>query len=76
MDKTTTQFAWTQTPHDVCAALATDARTGLDTAEAARRLLEHGPNQLTEASGKSKWRLFAEQFEGVVIWVLIAAAVL
>jgi len=76
VDKTTTQFAWTQTPHDVCAALATDARTGLDTAEAARRLLEHGPNQLTEARGKSKWRLFAEQFEGVVIWVLIAAAVL
>jgi Ca2+-transporting ATPase len=76
VDDTTARTPWTQTPHDVCAALATDARTGLDAAEAARRLQEQGPNQLTEARGKSPWRLFAEQFKGVVIWVLVAAAIL
>jgi len=70
------RMPWTQTPHDVCAALATDAHAGLAAAEATRRLQEQGPNQLTEPRGKSLWRLFAEQFKGVVIWVLIAAAVI
>jgi len=73
---TTPPKPWTQTPHDVCTALATDAHTGLTATEAARRLQEQGLNQLTEARGKSPWRLFAEQFKGVVIWVLVAAAVL
>ena len=76
VDDTKAWTPWTQTPHDVCAALATEAHTGLAAAEAARRLQEQGPNQLTEARGKSPWRLFAAQFKGVVIWVLIAAAVL
>ncbi len=67
---------WTVSPHDLCISLTTDARTGLTAAEAQRRLQEQGPNQLTEAKGKSRWRLFAEQFQGVVIWVLIAAAIL
>ena len=76
VDSTTVQSPWTQAAHDVCAALATDADAGLSAAEAVRRLQEQGSNQLTEARGKSKWRLFAEQFKGVVIWVLIAAAVI
>ena len=67
---------WTESPHDLCDRLATDPRAGLTPAEAQRRLQEQGPNQLTEAKGKSPWRLFLEQFQGVVIWVLIAAAVL
>lgn len=75
-NKTTMESPWTQTPHDACEALATDARTGLAAAEATRRLQEQGPNQLTEPRGKSPWRLFVEQFKGVVIWVLVAAAVL
>ena len=76
LDKTKAWTPWTQTPSDVCAALATDPRAGLTAEEAARRLQEQGPNRLTEARGKNPWRLFAEQFQGVVIWVLIAAAIL
>ena len=71
-----TQAPWTQTPHEVAAAWSTDAYVGLKAEEAARRLQEQGPNELTSARGKSPWRLFAEQFNGVVIWVLIAAAIL
>ncbi|MCE5192396.1 cation-translocating P-type ATPase, partial [bacterium] len=67
---------WTQSPHDLCDMLATDPHAGLTPAEAQRRLEEQGPNQLTEAKGKSPWRLFFEQFQSVVIWVLMAAAVL
>ncbi|MFZ2412621.1 MAG: cation-translocating P-type ATPase [Candidatus Cryosericum sp.] len=75
-DKMATQTPWTQTPYEAVAALSTDAHAGLTAEEAVRRLHEQGPNQLTEARGKSSWRLFAEQFKGIVIWVLIAAAVL
>ncbi|MCX6086101.1 MAG: cation-translocating P-type ATPase [Caldiserica bacterium] len=71
-----TQTPWTQTPHEVATALSTDAHAGLTAKEAARRLQEQGPNQLTAARGKSPWRLFAGQFKGVVIWVLMAAAIL
>jgi len=67
---------WTQSPHDLCDMLGTDPHAGLTPAEAQRRLEEQGPNQLTEAKGKSPWRLFFEQFQSVVIWVLMAAAVL
>jgi Ca2+-transporting ATPase len=67
---------WTVTPHELCIELATDARAGLTATEAQQRLQDQGPNQLTGAKGKSRWRLFAEQFRGVVIWVLIAAAIL
>ncbi len=67
---------WTIAPHDLCDALSTDPRTGLSPDEAQRRLQQQGPNQLTEAKGKSPLRLFLEQFQGVVIWVLIAAAVI
>ena len=76
VDETKVWTPWTLTPRDVCAELSTDPRAGLTAEEAARRLQEQGRNQLAEARGKSLGRLFAEQFKGIVIWVLIAAAVL
>ncbi len=48
---------------------------GLAEAEAARRLEEHGPNELTEAGAKSPWRILAEQFTSLLIIILVIAAV-
>ena len=39
---------WTLTPDQVLEALDTPPETGLSQAEAARRLAEHGPNELIE----------------------------
>ncbi|MFN4154693.1 MAG: cation-transporting P-type ATPase [Paracoccaceae bacterium] len=48
---------------------------GLTTPEAARRLAIHGPNRLPEARGRGPLLRFAAQFHNVLIYVLLAAAV-
>jgi Ca2+-transporting ATPase len=54
---------------------ALTAPAGLTAAEAARRREEHGPNELTREEGPSPWALFGRQFQGAMIWLLLAACV-
>ena len=54
--------------------LATDLEAGLPAAEAARRLIEEGPNVLQSRAGPSRLRLFLGQFADALIWVLLVAA--
>jgi Ca2+-transporting ATPase len=62
-------------PADEAAArLAVDPAAGLDPADAARRLADHGPNRLAEAPRRSAGRRFVDQFRSVLILVLAAAA--
>ena len=67
--------------HQVSAAEATqrlnvDPVTGLSSEEAAMRFEHYGPNRLKETPPRSRWLLLADQFKGVLILVLIGAAVL
>ncbi|MFP4262361.1 MAG: cation-translocating P-type ATPase [Halomonas sp.] len=48
---------------------------GLDSEEAERRLAEHGPNQLKQAEARPWWKRLLEQFNNVLMLVLIVAAV-
>ena len=48
---------------------------GLTTEEAARRLQEHGPNELRREAGTPTWRLLAAQFRSPVVGLLLAACV-
>lgn len=48
---------------------------GLTTAEADKRIAQHGKNALKEAKKKSLLRKFLEQFKDVMIIVLIVAAI-
>lgn len=50
-----------------------NAATGLTTEEAARRLQEHGPNELRREAGTPMWRLFAAHFRSPVVGLLLAA---
>jgi len=61
---------------EVVSRCETDAVRGLAGAEAARRLAEHGPNVLDEAPSRPWWKTFLAQFQELVIWILIAAAVI
>ena len=56
--------------------LGVDPVRGLEPGEAARRLREHGPNELQEKAGKNPLRLLAEQFLSTMVLILIAAAAL
>jgi len=60
---------------ETVAALASDATSGLSTAAAAARLVEYGPNELTERDQKSVWRTLWEQLSATLVVVLIVAAV-
>jgi Ca2+-transporting ATPase len=61
---------------DVLQQLETDSTTGLSTSEAARRLAEHGPNELQTTQGVSPWEILAAQFKNVLIVILLIAVVL
>ena len=69
--------AWHSLPIDeVVRRLATDAERGLPAGEAARRLVEHGPNKLEEPAAAPWWRNFLAQFRELLIWILIVAAII
>jgi magnesium-transporting ATPase (P-type) len=60
-------------PTDCLRALESSAE-GLSATEAARRLVEHGRNQLPEGGSRGPVRRFLAQFHNVLIYVLLAAA--
>ncbi len=49
--------------------------TGLSSAEAANRLIQHGENAIREKPPRPMWRMFLDQFSDFMILVLIAAAI-
>jgi Ca2+-transporting ATPase len=62
-----------RTAAEVCASLAADARTGLDSAEVAARLARHGRNELAAAPPVPAWRRMLAQFESPLVLLLVAA---
>ena len=67
--------SWHAAPvSEVSSHLETDADTGLDDPEGRRRLIEHGPNQLVTTERWGRLRRLANQFQDVLIWLLLAAA--
>lgn len=66
---------WAESPQDVLELL--DASSGgLSGTEAARRLERDGSNTLPEPTQKPAWRRSLAHFDDVLIYILIAAAVL
>lgn len=60
---------------DACDLLETNL-SGLSNEEAQRRLSKNGPNRLEEKGKKSVLSIFLSQFKDLMIWVLIAAAII
>jgi len=76
MDRPTlTSHPWhSMTVEEVVTAIDTDVTSGISEEEAARRLVEHGPNSLGSDKGATRLSLLLHQFRDVLIWVLLAAA--
>jgi Ca2+-transporting ATPase len=66
---------WRLSVSDVSGELGTNLTTGLSSATLVERLSEVGLNELQDKQIRSPFRLFLAQFEGLVIWVLIGAAI-
>ncbi len=67
---------FTESISTVLEHLTTDPKKGLTTAEARARLSREGPNKLAETLPPPWWRNLLEQFNQLVIWILIAATIL
>lgn len=59
---------------DVLKDLQTTLEKGLTSQEAAARLKRYGENQLDEEEGKGLWELILEQFEDLLVRILLLAA--
>ncbi len=67
---------WHQrTADEVLAKLGANS-AGLSAADAARRLAEHGRNELAEGKAISPWTIFLGQFKNLIVWILIVAGVI
>ncbi|MCX6799155.1 MAG: magnesium-translocating P-type ATPase, partial [Candidatus Diapherotrites archaeon] len=66
---------WALPPEEVFRQLQSGEQ-GLSHAEAARRLLESGQNQVAEKEKRYGWRILVSQFKNPLIIVLIVAAVI
>src|SRR5215470_16605975 len=60
---------------DVCEQLVVDPATGLDSAEVERRRAEYGPNKLAEPPKEPGWHAFLRQYEDLMQYVLVGAAI-
>jgi magnesium-transporting ATPase (P-type) len=66
--------AWHAVPADeVVARLHTDPATGLDAAEASRRLSQYGPNRLPEGKQRGPMTRFLAQLNNILVYVLLGA---
>ncbi|KAK4183988.1 putative type IID cation-transporting ATPase [Podospora australis] len=70
------ETAHTLTVPDVVALLETNSENGVDTAEAARRLEQYGPNAVKGASGLSAWTILLRQVSNSLTLVLVATMIL
>lgn len=61
---------------EVVAELVTDPLTGLSSEEAAKRLKENGPNEFNEHQKPSLFKMFTEQINSMLIYILIVAAII
>ena len=71
----TSQPAWHTLAMDAALAAAGSTEAGLTVAEAAKRLAEHGPNELEAQRSVTAWETFAAQFKNVLILILLSATI-
>jgi P-type Ca2+ transporter type 2C len=68
--------AFAETIVAVIESLDANPEKGLTTSEARARLRRDGTHKLTETTTPAWWRKLLEQFNQLVIWILIAATIL
>ncbi|MCA9237366.1 MAG: cation-translocating P-type ATPase [Planctomycetales bacterium] len=66
---------WTLSPAETLASLATNDAEGLSAQEATARLEQYGKNELTEEPPIPLWKKVFDHFNELVVWILIAAAI-
>lgn len=68
--------AWSLSAEEVAIRLGSNPKTGLADARVAALREQFGLNQLTEPAQTSIWKRVFSQFNQLVVWILIAAAII
>ena len=63
------------TSEQACEQLGVDPAAGLDASEVEGRRAQHGPNKLAEAPKEPGWHAFLRQYEDLMQYVLVGAAI-
>ena len=66
---------WFQMPENQVLEKVNSREQGISSEEAERRLKENGRNVLWERKPKKWFQVFIEQFQDLLVWILLAAAV-
>ncbi len=67
---------FTLSKEEVIERLSTSSNNGLSSAEVKTRFEKYGPNELTAAEKRPRWKVFLDQFKDVLIYILIISAIL
>ncbi|CAF1543852.1 unnamed protein product [Adineta ricciae] len=67
-------YPWTKTTEDATSFYKVDETKGLTEARAREDLEKYGPNELPAEEGKPLWKLILEQFDDLLVKILLAAA--
>ncbi len=71
----TAQQWHTHTVKETLVQLESNSEQGLDSPTVIARLAQYGTNTLTEAAGRSRWRILWDQFSNIMLLMLIGVAV-
>jgi Ca2+-transporting ATPase len=75
-DNPSVEKPWTISVENSVSKLEVDPENGLTGSEVKRRLEQYGHNRLRSVEPKSTWKILLEQFDSLVIWLLMASALL
>jgi len=67
---------WYEIPESEVLDRFQTSRMGLEDEEVARRLEKYGKNTLKETRQKAWWKVFLEQFQDLLVQILIGAALI
>ncbi|HJQ28064.1 MAG TPA: cation-transporting P-type ATPase, partial [Rubrobacter sp.] len=68
-------YAHAMTAQETLGHLDVSREEGLSSVVAEDRIRYYGPNAIEDHPPKSAWKILGEQFRGLVVWLLVAAAV-
>lgn len=69
-------LAWTKSSEEVCKYFEVEEDKGLSDAQVKRYQEKYGPNELPAEEGKPLWKLILEQFDDLLVKILLGAALI
>ncbi|CAF4942169.1 unnamed protein product, partial [Rotaria sp. Silwood1] len=74
VSKIVLDYPWTKTKQEVVNFYTVDEKLGLTEERVVKDLERYGPNELPTEEGKPLWKLILEQFDDLLVKILLAAA--